>query len=579
MIPEDVIDQIRQATDIVQIIGQYLRLKKRGRSNWVAVCPFHTEKTASFNVNVDRQIYHCFGCGKGGNVFTFLMEHEKLSFVDAVRILAKKANIAIPEDRQSDHRREELERLSYANHTAMEFFQKTLHSSAYSRILDDYLRGRRQITDESITALGLGLAGSDWDGLIKYANSKDISNDDLVKAGLALKSETKGNYFDRFRHRLMIPIFNLSGKPIAFGGRTLKKGEPAKYINSPETPLYSKSNVLYGLNWAREAIRDTGRALVVEGYFDVISLRQAGIENVVASSGTAFTPQQARLLSRFADEVLLFFDADSAGQRAALRSVDVLYDAGMEVRVVTAPEGEDPDSIARADGAEAIGTLCDEAVDYITFRVRNLHTSGLGIIAKEKLIKEVAGVGSRIGDGTRRLEFQEKATAALRIEWGTIAKSMELASTAPDTSAPKHRAHRADEFDLLSLLFAAGEDLDGIIEQVSPDDFDSRQLARLYAAIVQQYRDRGVVDAAKMTADSKDQEFVSLVTEVASKSWQPDVITLSLKTLLASIKEAGRRRIRARIHKELEEAEAAGDHERAEMLMREYKLYSDSEQS
>ncbi|MFH2055046.1 MAG: toprim domain-containing protein, partial [bacterium] len=381
-----------------------------------------------------------------------------------------------------------------------------------------------------------------------------------------------------FRHRLMIPIFNLSNKPIAFGGRTLKKGEPAKYINSPETPLYSKSNVLYGLNWAREAIREAGVALVVEGYFDVISLRQAGINNVVASSGTAFTSQQARLLSRFADEVLLFFDADSAGQRAALRSVDALYDAGMEVKVVTAPQGEDPDSVARKDGAGAIGALCEAAVDYITFRVKNLHTAALGIIGKEKLIKEIAGVGSQIGDITRRRLFLEKAASVLGVEARLIADNVTPSETTKKPS-PRHRLHRADEFDLLSLLFAATEDLETTIEQVSPDDFDSRQLARLYAAMVQQYRDRGSVDAAKMAADSKDQEFVSLITEVASKSWPDDEISESLKTLVISMKEAKRRRIRARIHKELEEAEAAGDHDRAEILTREYKLYSDGDPS
>ncbi|MCM2273081.1 MAG: DNA primase, partial [candidate division Zixibacteria bacterium] len=317
MIPQDIIEQIRQATDIAQIIGEYVKLRKRGKT-YEANCPFHTEKTPSFKVNPDRQIYHCFGCGKGGNVFTFLIEHEKMTFVEAVRHLARKANITIREE-VSDTRREQLEKLNYAQQVALEYFQKVLYSSQYKVVLEGYLRKKRQIDEETIQFFKFGLSGEGWDGLIKHATAKDLTTDDLLQAGLAVYSENKKSYFDRFRQRLMIPIFNLSQKPIAFGGRTLKKGEPAKYVNSPETPLYSKGNVLYGLNFSRDQIRDSNRAYIVEGYFDLISLWQAGVRNVVASSGTAFTPQQARLLARFCEEVYLFFDADSAGQNAALR--------------------------------------------------------------------------------------------------------------------------------------------------------------------------------------------------------------------------------------------------------------------
>ena len=275
MIPEATIDQVREATDIAQVIAQFIRLKKRGK-NHLGLCPFHTEKTPSFNVNDERQIFHCFGCGKGGNVFTFLMEHEKMTFVEAVKYLAARANITIPEDRQDDFRREKRERLGYANQIAMEYYHHLLKSRKYESILNDYLGERRGIEAETIETFQLGLAGPDWDGFLNYARSKDLTEEELEEAGLVLKSEKKGNYFDRFRTRLMIPIFSLSNKPIAFGGRTLKKGEPAKYVNSPETPLYSKSNVLYGLNMARDAIRDSASAIVVEGYFDVISLWQVG---------------------------------------------------------------------------------------------------------------------------------------------------------------------------------------------------------------------------------------------------------------------------------------------------------------
>lgn len=572
MIPEAIIDQVREATDIVQVISGYVRLKKRGR-NHVGLCPFHTEKTPSFNVNEDRQIFHCFGCGKGGNVFTFLMEHESMSFVEAVRHLARQANVRIPEAPQSDYRREKIERLNFANQTALEYFQKTLHEKRYSQVLDDYLRGRRQMSDETIERFSLGLAGTEWDGLISYAKSKDIAPEELEQAGLAIRSEKKGNYFDRFRHRLMIPIFNLSHKPIAFGGRTLKKGEPAKYVNSPETPLYTKGNVLYGLNFARDQIRNENAALVVEGYFDVISAWQVGIRNVVASSGTAFTSQQARLLARFADEVYLFFDADSAGQQAAMRSVDALYDAGLEVKVVVAPPGEDPDTIAQSAGIEAIQELIGEALGYIRFRVREIDVKDLGIIGREKLIKELGALASRIGDATRRRLFIEEAAAALQIEPDLVRQNVKVSPPGASSPPRRRRRHDPEEFDLVSLLLCDPPSAGWIIEKVSPEDLDSRQLSRVYAASVNQFNQRGQIDVGRLTADVSDDDFVSLVTELASREWPPDEVDEAAEKLVGGILEAKRKRLRAKLQKQLNEAEAAGNREEADRLLKEINSF------
>lgn len=576
MIPEAIIDQVREATDIVRVIGGYVRLKKRGR-NHIGLCPFHTEKTPSFNVNEDRQIFHCFGCGKGGNVFTFLMEHESMSFVEAVRLLAGQANIRIPEEPRSDYRREKAERLNFANQTALEYFRSTLQEKRYRRVLDDYLRGRRRMTDEAIEHFSLGLAGTEWDGLIDYARSKDIRPEELEQAGLAIKSEKKGNYFDRFRQRLMIPIFNLSHKPIAFGGRTLRKGEPAKYVNSPETPLYSKSNVLYGLNFARDAIRQENAAIVVEGYFDVISLWQVGVRHAVASSGTAFTAQQARLLARFADEVYLFFDADSAGQQAAMRSVDALYDAGLEVRVVVAPPGEDPDTLALSGGAEAVEELMNGALGYIRFRVRELDIKSLGIIGREKLIKELAALGSRLSDATRRRLFIEEAAAALDIDSDLLRQNVSV--SAPESSSPprRRRRHDPDEYDLVSLLLCDPASAGWILEKVSPEDLDSRQLSRVYAAVVNQYNQRGEIDVVRLTADITDDDFISLVTELAAREWPAEEVDQAAETLVGAIIEAKRKRLRAKLQKQLNEAEAAGDRDEADRLLKEIKGFSEDE--
>lgn len=571
MIPQDTIEQIRDTVDIADIIGDYVRLKKRGK-NFLGLCPFHTEKTPSFTVSPDKQMYYCFGCGKGGNAITFLMEHEKMTFVEAVRLLAQKANIVIKET-GSDYRREQLERINYAHVVALEYFHKLLFDKKYTKVLDGYLRKRRQIADDTIETFQLGLSGEEWDGLIKFAGSKDLSPVDLEAAGLAIHSDKKDSYFDRFRTRLMIPIFNLSQKPIAFGGRTLKKGEPAKYVNSPETPLYSKSNVLYGLNFAKDAIRDSNEVYVVEGYFDVISLWQAGVKNVVASSGTAFTAQQARLLARFAEKVYLFFDADSAGQQAALRSVDALYDAGLEVKVIVSPEGEDPDTLARSGGQDQVEELRSAALDYIAYRLRDIDIATAGLIAKEKLIKELSAVAAQIADKTRRTLFLDEAASALRVDRSLMTTGVKQTATPSERVAEKRRRMSKIELDFLSLLFNNPGSIDYVFERIAPDDFDSKQLSRLYIAMITQYQNSGELDAARLLETFQDEEMKSLVGEISFIEWADEDISKETRAHAEKIIEERRRKIRQRLQRELAEAEAAGDTERTIALVEELKGY------
>ena len=571
MIPEETIDQIRQASDIVDVVGSYVRLKKRGK-NFIGLCPFHNEKTPSFTVSQDKQIYHCFGCGVGGNVFTFLMEHEKMSFVEAVRFLASRAGITIRET-VSDTRRDERERLNYAHQVALDYFKRLLHKSQYRVVLDQYLKQKRGIADDTIDHFQLGLAGESWDGLLKYARSKDLTADEMVKAGLAIKHETKGTYFDRFRQRLMIPIFNLSGKPIAFGGRTLKKGESAKYVNSPETPLYSKSNILYALNFARDHIRDENAAYVVEGYFDVISLWQAGVRNVVASSGTAFTLQQARLLARFAEDVYLFFDADSAGQQAAIRSVDALYDAGLEVKIIVTPEGEDPDTLAQKYGRDKIEELRHDAVGFIPYRVRDVQMRETGIIAREKLIKELKSIGDKIGDPTRRSLFFVEAANTLGVDVQILKSAQAAQPTIRDQTPRVRKEPHKVEFQFLSLMFNNPGPIDAIFEELSPEDFDSKSLARLYAAMIVHYRDRGVLKVTALVEDLADEEMKSLATELATVEWDAGVIPQEIRRYRDEMLDRKRKKIRTRLQDELKEAEEAGDQEKADQIIKEMTRY------
>jgi len=575
MIPQATIEQIRQATDIVEIIGEFVRLKKRGK-NYTALCPFHTERTPSFSVSQDKQIFHCFGCGKGGNVFSFLIEHERMSFIEAVRHLAQKSNIIIREEGGAGFKRDLIERISYANQIAVPYFENTLRQSKYSAVLNDYLKEKRKLTDETIKEFQLGLAGDEWEGLIKFSATKDISAEELVKAGLAIHNEEKKSYYDRFHHRLMIPIFNLSGKPIAFGGRILKKEESAKYINSPETPLYQKSNVLYGLNLTKDYIRHQNYAFIVEGYFDLISLWQEGIRNVAASSGTAFTLQQARLLARFAEQVYLFFDADSAGQKAALRSVDILYDAGLEVKIIQPAAGEDPDSIARKFGPERIEQLRKAAVGFIPFRLKAVDVSGSGIISKEKLIKEFDSIGRKIADITRRTLFFNESADALGVN---------VSIFQPSGAGKKENRHgqrflvvsqkefNPVEVGLLSLLFHNPGAIDEIFEAISPEDFDSKQLARLYSALIDQYRHIGKVDARSLIDNSGDPEFAALIARVASQDWLPEQVESETLSHARHLTDKKKKLIRNRLKERLAEAEAKGDKEKADNILEELKSY------
>ncbi|RMH75415.1 MAG: DNA primase, partial [Calditrichaeota bacterium] len=364
-IPEHIIDRIRDSVNIVDVIGRYVTLKKRGR-NYVGLCPFHTEKTPSFTVNAEKQIFHCFGCGTGGNVYTFLMRHDNLSFVEAVRRLADETGIKIPVSRETRRKEGENEQLFKANQIALNFFRQRLQQSPR---VQQYLQ-QRGITRKTIEHFKLGFAPDEWDGLLKHIRRFGYSEKPYEKVGLFTTSEKSGNLYDRFRNRLIFPIFNTSGKVVGFGGRTLSDDpQTPKYINSPESPIYHKGRVLYGLNFAAEAIREAGLVIVVEGYMDLLQLHQQGVGNVVATSGTALTEDHARLIRRYTRRVVLCYDADNAGIQAAARGGEVLFQHLLETQVLILPPGEDPDSFVKQHGGDAFRKLVTQAQDYLTFRL------------------------------------------------------------------------------------------------------------------------------------------------------------------------------------------------------------------
>lgn len=367
-IQKDFIDLVRSSTDIVSLVSQYVPLKPSGAS-FKGLCPFHTEKTPSFHVNPERQIFHCFGCHEGGDAFKFLMLYEKLSFVEAIQQLASRAGLTMPRTsgaaRKEDEERTILLRLQ---DEAAGYYQKTLRETPQGAKARAYL-SKRGLTDETLERFGLGLALDQWTGLLEHLTRRGARPEQVERAGLAIPRKGGRGYYDRFRARVIIPIRSESGKIVAFGGRVLGQGEP-KYLNSPESPIYNKSSVLYGFDRAKEAIRKEGFAILMEGYMDCLQAYQAGFGHAVACCGTSLTKGHTRLLKRYTDRVVVNFDPDVAGERAARRSIDILLEEGFEVRVLTLPDGQDPDRFLVEQGPDRYGKLLGEAVSFVEFLIR-----------------------------------------------------------------------------------------------------------------------------------------------------------------------------------------------------------------
>jgi DNA primase len=366
-------ERIRAASDIVDVIGAYLPLKKAG-ANFVALCPFHKEKTPSFNVNPHRQIFHCFGCHKGGDVFTFVKEYENIGFMDAVRRLAERAKIPIefdqtPGEQQSRHIKDQLLQI---HEQIAQRWQNCLINEAAGQVARDYL-AKRGVSPEAVKLFRLGAAPELWDDTVNWAKSKDYDLELVEKAGLILRKEGGEHFYDRFRGRLMFPICDEQGRVIGFSGRVLAGDEKtAKYVNSPETPIFTKSRVFFGLDKSKRAILDAGFAIVCEGQLDLIACYMAGVQNVVAPQGTAFTADHARILKRYVNEVVLCFDSDEAGQNAAVRSLDHLLASGLAVRVAVVPAPHDPDSFIKANGGEAFRQLVEKAEGFFDYYLKRL---------------------------------------------------------------------------------------------------------------------------------------------------------------------------------------------------------------
>jgi DNA primase len=421
-------DRVKQQADIVRVVGEYVRLKKNGQ-NFTGLCPFHSEKTPSFAVHPVKQIYHCFGCGVGGDVFKFVMEMDKCDFMEAVRTVADKCGIAIPRSRESspEERREQQQRTALVelHREAAAFFAGQLESTPEGKAARGYLADRG-LDAEAIARFGLGYAPAGGEALLRHLKTK--YSEKLVElAGLASR-DPSGRVHDRFRRRIIFPIANESGKVVAFGGRALGDDLP-KYLNSPETPIYIKSSVLYHLDRAKEPIRAADAAILVEGYMDTIAVARAGINNVVASCGTSLTEAQVKLISRFTRRIIVNYDPDTAGQAATERSLAILLEHNCDVRVLALPGGKDPDTFIGTEGAGAYRKLLESApayLDYLIGRARQLGVAN----AEQKLraMNFLMPFVQRIPNALLRSEWASRIAQQLRVEEPVLREALKRAA-------------------------------------------------------------------------------------------------------------------------------------------------------
>ena len=530
--PREVIDEVRLQNDIVEVISQYVPLKQKGNS-YFGLCPFHNEKTASFSVNSEKQFYYCFGCGAAGNVFSFLMEMENMDFPEAMKKLAERAHITLPEPERSAQviAAEQTKQRLFDIHTAAgRFFYDCLQEKQGEQARA-YLT-KRQMDPRMARKFGIGYSPDSYDALFKHLKEKGFALSDILKSGLVLENKDGKGYHDRFRGRLMFPIFDVQGRVVGFGGRILAKGEP-KYLNSPETILFSKSRNLYGLNFAKAAKKR--ELILVEGYMDMLSIYQAGFRNVVASLGTAFNNDHARTLKRFADDVILLYDSDEAGTNAALRAIPVLVKNGFRVKVTQVPDGKDPDEFIKAKGAAEFSKLLINAVHYISFEIAciqrkyNLknpeHRVRFATEAAEILAKLDSEIERNVylGEVSRVTGVEEEA---IRSE---IRKLVQKEEAAFEKEAEKRQQNLKNytaaggkvEKGLIeaqrNLLYYAAqhqgvyEILKGILEE---DDFTEEVFRRAFRCIGELWHSAGHVFPADLVSRFEEAKEQKTVTEI-----------------------------------------------------------------
>ncbi len=469
----EIIDQIRQAADIVDVTSLYTSLKRRGRKH-VGLCPFHSEKDPSFTVDSEKQLFHCFGCGVGGDVFTLVMEKENLTFPEALNYLAERYHIPMPQKTRLSPELQKLEERVYRiNEMALTFFRRNLFQTREGEAALAYLK-KRGLSKDTLEDLKVGYAPNSWNALLGHFQGRGTEPALLEKAGLVLPGQKRSEYYDRFRGRIIFPIFGLTGKTVAFGGRTVTEATP-KYLNSPDTPVYSKGKVLYGLNWTKEAVREAGELILVEGYTDFASLYQTGIRNVAASLGTALTPHQVALAMRFAPRIIMNYDPDSAGKAAALRAVSLCFEKAVQTQVLVLPQNLDPDGFIRKFGRQSYLELAKKSASGLEFLIGMTVRTGRMNVPEEKarIIRTIVTEIDKIPDAIVRSEYLRQAGDRLGVEESLLRQIIER-RTSETTREEKAFLFPAEK-QLLRILLEDQTLAISLAKQVRDEDFRGLQ--------------------------------------------------------------------------------------------------------
>ena len=597
-IPEDIIAQVLDRSDIVEVISAYVPLKRAGR-NFKANCPFHNEKTPSFVVNPDKRIFHCFGCGVGGNAMTFVMNQEHLEFPEAVRFLAQKVGIVIPSSDDHQSRGNQIrQNIFQMNDAAAEFFHQILIAdrSASAQAAREYLKSRG-VSLEMVKKFRIGFTLDQWDGLMNFLRKKDFSLNGMEKAGLIIAKENRDGFYDRFRNRIMFPIFDVRTQCLGFGARALQDGV-AKYINSPQTPVYTKGQHLYGFQLAKEAVGRRDSVIVVEGYMDFIIPFQGGVDNLVASLGTALTVEQVRLLRRYTRNVIMLFDADPAGESAMIRSLDVLIEEGMNVKVASLKAGEDPDSFVRTFGAEAFQEKIRQARSFFDFKLEHLMSQqdcktieGRARVATEMLAlvdkfdNEVLRFGylRRLGDALSipeqalALELQKISQLSRKSSGinNRISEDQALPTTAgqtPDAQMGWMKwGSRTVEYSLLKLILEE-EELVSLTQEVSLNDFQDENVRGIMEKIFYLRHQGKEANVSNLMNCFKDRaEILQKISQLMASDHFPSADKIKMfRDCIKRLKTDRVKLQRQNLSRQISHAEVSGDDYRVDQLKEQF---------
>jgi DNA primase len=577
LIPENLLEDILGRVDIVEIISGYITLKKAG-ANFKANCPFHHEKTASFMVSPERQIYHCFGCGESGNVFKFLMRHERMDFPEAVEMLAKKCGVNLPEqDNPELLRAASLSSQLYrVNELAVSFYENNLHSGSAGLAIN-YLLGRG-IKLATIKEFRLGVATSGWDNLINFLRSKKVSLELMEQAGLVLPKDS-GGYYDRFRNRIIFPIFDMRSRMIGFGARVMDNSLP-KYVNSPETPVYTKGRNLFGFDLSKDFIRDADSAIIVEGYLDFMIPYQEGLKNITASQGTALTLEQIKLLKRYTHNVVMIYDGDTAGEIATLRSLDILIDEGINVKVVPLPKGIDPDTLVRNEGINTLKAKVEKAVSFFDYKLDVLKSRHdiKDVHGKTKIASQMLSTINKFDNAILRGEYTKKLSEEMRIPEQYVLEELHKLKPAVSISAGQSTSfvRKQPEINpaeklLIKFMLEEKELIEKIMRELSPSDFADARTAKIVSLMQDLVlQDKNITPSVLMNYFSED-DASQLVCETM---FMPDLDDQgrekAVNDCITRIKTQRLKSRREYLHLQIKSAQSLGDEVKLSSLIQEF---------